>query len=114
MHVPVFARYFSLMGTHTAEDLFSTDLIDVAPWFLAANFNGLAKPIAVFQSGADEYLPPFVQAEEIIQMIIDNCPRGFVPLAKVLKGANHALGNAKSARDEFAMEVINFLAFLKK
>jgi pimeloyl-ACP methyl ester carboxylesterase len=105
MWAPITARRFLDLATKVgADDFFSSDLTDAE---LAERLGHLHVPTLFLFSGADEYVPPHVDAPALGRRFVDAC-RGKCPLPKavVVEGANHS---GKGHEAEVVREIVAFV-----
>ncbi len=81
------ARFASLAARGGADDFFSSDLEDAA---LRCALGHVAVPVLLASSGADEYVPPGVDARALLRRLAAAMPRAPHVALCELPGAPHA------------------------
>ncbi|KAI0902151.1 DUF1749-domain-containing protein [Annulohypoxylon nitens] len=103
-------RWYSLGATDGEDNYFDPDRPDdvVAPFWQRVD-----KPILILHSGKDEYIPPHVDKEALIQRWKSLCRPGIASeLSSLIPGANHRV-EEKEAEEWLVSTVVKFLQSIK-
>lgn len=65
-------------------------------------------PLAIINSGADEYVPPTVDQRRLLDRIMQQCPS--LEVAHILPGANHAVNDSAEHMQDLCREVVGFFS----
>lgn len=109
--VPINAyRWNSLMSVRGDDDFFSPDLNDDD---FKLSFGKVQKPLLVLYSGADEYVPDWLDKEDIMKRWAASTDV-ISPLSKIVDGGKHNLGEGskEGAADDATTTVIEFIKSL--
>lgn len=108
--VPINAyRWNSLMSVGGDDDFFSPDL-EMDDY--KSTFGKFDKPFLVLYSGADEYVPDWLDKKELMKKWQDVAGSNWSPFSKIVEGAKHNIGEgSKDGAQEDAIDtVIKFIA----
>lgn len=108
--VPINAyRWNSLMSVRGDDDFFSPDL-EMDDY--KSTFGKFDKPFLVLYSGADEYVPDWLDKKELMKKWQDVAGSNWSPFSKIVEGAKHNIGEGSKdgAREDAIDTVIKFIA----
>lgn len=108
--VPINAyRWNSLIAVRGDDDFFSPDLDDSD---FASTFGKFDKPFLVLYSGADEYVPAWLDKKALMARWEKAAGSNWSPYSKVVDGALHNIGegSAPGAEEEAVRAVVQFLS----
>lgn len=87
-------RWLSLATVNGDDDYFSSDLSDER---LEGTFGKINKPVLILYSGQDEYVPPHVDKQKLLDRWLSFIPHGMAsPECKVVPGATHRIVDGPS------------------
>ncbi|RUS15049.1 hypothetical protein BC937DRAFT_92965 [Endogone sp. FLAS-F59071] len=96
-------RFYALAAVGGDDDFFSSDLPDST---LNTFFSGISTPIAVIYSAADEYIPAWLNKNELLCRLQTACPT--ITTTAIIPDADHAL-SSEEAQHAFIEFVNKFL-----
>lgn len=102
-------RYYSLMAVRGDDDYFSPDLTEKD---FETTFGKLQQPLLILYSGCDEFVPEWLNKEELLNRWIKSSPKMISPLSKIVKGGIHDLGST-STDDAPEVAVSTAVEFIK-
>lgn len=100
-------RWYSLMSVRGDDDFFSPDLTQDD---FKLTFGKIEKPVLALYSGADEYVPKWVDSKGLMAKWAASSTT-MSPLSKIIDGGTHNLGpgSKEGAADEATTTVIEFI-----
>lgn len=111
-NVPISAyRWKSLLDKRCDDDFFSADLDDID---FKSTFGKFDKPFLVLYSGDDQYVPDWVDKQDLLNRWANVAGSNWSPFSQVIKGGNHNLGedSKKGAQKVAINAIINFVKSL--
>lgn len=102
-------RWFSLYSKKGDDDFFSSYLSDDE---LKTSFGKMDKPLLVLYSGADEYVPSYIDKKEVMTRFENaTTPGMWSQFSKIVEGGTHALdeNSEQGAMEEAVFTIIKFI-----